>query len=141
MGKYSDDYMPWRDQTVLDIIGDNMWNERKGSCFCENVDFQTYAHVVGMKKPFKEGWAKDIVPIDVCIATEIAELWHKGVITLNSCCGHGKTRSNVIVLDTEVVKMQQLGYNDMQEIPSGLPCFFLKTGTIRPKQPNNKKRT
>lgn len=25
----SDDYMPWRDQQVLDIIGDNMWFDQK----------------------------------------------------------------------------------------------------------------
>lgn len=27
MSKVADDYMPWRDQTVLDIIGDEMYHD------------------------------------------------------------------------------------------------------------------
>lgn len=99
-------------------------------CFCENVDYQTYDHVVGMKKPFKEGWDREVVPIDVCIATEIAELWYKGIITLNSCCGHQKSHSSVIVPKSEVKKMIKLGYTDHYLAPSGLPVFNLKTGTL-----------
>lgn len=32
---------------------------------------------------------KRVVAVDACIADEIQELNHKGVITLGSCCGHG----------------------------------------------------
>lgn len=106
------------------------------TCFCEDIDYQTYAHVVGMKKPFKEGWDAVNVPIDVCIATEIAELWHKGVVTLNSCCGHQKSPSNVIVDEKNRKKMEKLGYTDYYLAPSGLPCVALKTGT----QPNQLKQ-
>lgn len=97
------------------------------SCICDNVEFGTYAHTVSMKCPFIErndGW----VTIDVCIATEIAELWHKGVKTLNSCCGHQKLRSSVIVSKEYEPVMIGLGYayttleNDHLE-------FFLNSGT------------
>ena len=99
-------------------------------CFCEGVEFQTYAHVVGMKKPFDEGWDKEVVPIDVCIATEIGELWHKGVVTLNSCCGHGKVRSSVVVDKASDKRMRKLGYSDGMQLENGLPCFYLNTGTL-----------
>jgi hypothetical protein len=100
-------------------------------CFCENVDFQTYKHVVAMKAPFEVSWkTKDnTVPIDVCIATEIAELWHKGIETLNSCCGHNKSGSNVIVDKENLKKMKELGYTEYYLAPSGLPCVSLRTGT------------
>lgn len=102
---------------------------RTGLCMCDNVEFQTYGHVVGMKKPFKDGWESVNVPIDVCIATEIAELWHQGVITLSSCCGHKKHLANTVVKEGEEEKMLKLGYKPCPPIPSGLPCFYLKTGT------------
>lgn len=106
-------------------------------CFCEDVGFQTYAHVVGMRKPFKDGWDAEFVPIDVCIATEIAELWHKGIVTLNSCCGHQKARSSVITPESEVEKMKKLGYTDYYTAPSGLPCFYLKSGTQNSQSQNH----
>lgn len=31
-----------------------------------------------------------VVPVDACIAEEIQELNELGIITLGSCCGHGK---------------------------------------------------
>ncbi|MFS0657481.1 hypothetical protein AB1L07_02485 [Niallia alba] len=33
---------------------------------------------------------RSIVPVDACISEEIQKLNNMGVITLNSCCGHGK---------------------------------------------------
>lgn len=30
------------------------------------------------------------IPVDACIADIIAEIWDKGVETVESCCGHGK---------------------------------------------------
>lgn len=96
-------------------------------CFCNNVGFGTYAHVVNMKCPFidrHDGW----VVIDVCIATEIAELWHKGIKTLASCCGHKKTRSTVSVsLDYEEA-MAGLGYDSFVN-KHGIREFYLNSGT------------
>lgn len=80
-------------------------------CFCDNVDFGTYAHTVSMRTPFDLEHRDDRwVTIDVCIATEIAELWHKGIKTLNSCCGHQKVRPSVIVDKSSYDDMDNLGY-------------------------------
>ena len=46
-------------------------------------------YVIRRANPFvKDGWHK--VYVDSCIAEEIQMLNDNGVITLNSCCGHGK---------------------------------------------------
>ncbi len=104
-----------------------------GKCFCENIDFQTYGHSVRMKPPFKSGWESGdgCIPIDICIATEIAELWHKGIVTLGSCCGHGKKRASVIVMSNK--NLEALGYKEWAKVPSGLREYYLKTGTQNDK--------
>jgi len=115
--------------------------QKEGSqCFCEDVDYQTYKHVVAMKAPFEVSWktGDNTVPIDVCIATEIAELWHKGVETINSCCGHNKSDSNVIVDEENLRKMKELAYKKYYLAPSGLPCVSLNTGTNFTKLINDK---
>lgn len=107
-------------------------NER--GCFCENIDFGTYKHTVGMKCPHikrNDGW----VCIDICISQEIAELWYKGVKTLNSCCGHQKLLSSVIVAPESYGTMQTLGYSE-GTAQSGLPEFYLNSGT-QPSQLEN----
>ena len=74
-------------------------------CHCNNVDFGSYDNTVGMKSPFD-----DWVSIDTCIATDIGRLWHNGVRTINSCCGHQKLEPSVIVSKDSYKKMDDLGY-------------------------------
>lgn len=92
-------------------------------CHCVDVDFGTYKNTVSMKSPFEprnDGW----VCIDTCIATEIGKLWHKGVETINSCCGHGKTKPSVIVVRDHEHIMTRLGYYH-EVLPNGLKMFLL----------------
>lgn len=84
--------------------------EIEKSCHCRGVDFGTYKNVVSMKTPEGE-W----VCIDTCIATEIGYLWHQGVKTLNSCCGHGKLEPSVVVDEGSIEKMRELGYQNTKE--------------------------
>lgn len=79
-------------------------------CHCENVDFGSYSNQVLMRTPLGE-----LVGIDTCIATEIGYLWHQGVETLNSCCGHGKLLSTVVVAKESVERMKDLGYKNWGE--------------------------
>lgn len=37
------------------------------------------------------------VPVDACIADVVEHLWDKGVITLNSCCGHGREIPSLVL--------------------------------------------
>lgn len=76
-----------------------------GKCHCQGVNFGSYGNQVSMRHPSGE-W----VCIDCCIATEIADLWHEGVNTLGSCCGHRKFAPNVVVAKESYQKMAELGY-------------------------------
>jgi hypothetical protein len=90
----------------------------KVKCHCKNIDFGTYENTVTMISPFTQydicGDLKqsNIVCIDTCIATIIGWLWHQGVDTTNSCCGHGKYPPSVIVTDESIDKMKELGYKE-----------------------------
>lgn len=111
------------------------------NCFCHDVGFGEYSHQVVMRLPFDNvdmlGEAKSSdVCIDVCLASEIAELWHLGIMTTNSCCGHQKIRGTVIVAHEHEDRMRGLGYTE-EVAPSGRVAFHTKTGTqvwqIEPK--------
>lgn len=125
-----------REQTFVKPFTSFFFDE----CFCDGVEFQTYNNTVGMKAPFSldhrdDGW----VTIDTCIATEIGWLWKSGVKTLNSCCGHNKDHSWVIVSKDSEAFMDK--HYESYKAPSGLNCYLLKTGysstlkELKPSQP------
>lgn len=114
-------------------------------CFCKDVNFGSYDNTVGMAFPFdldlpayrrKKG---DLVSIDTCIATEIAWLWKNNVVTINSCCGHRKSHSWVIVAKNSEEFMDK--YYEHYTAPSGINCYLLKTGySTTLKELNNNER-
>ena len=77
-------------------------------CHCENVEFGNYDNQITMRLKFED----KLVCIDTCIATEIGYLWHKGIKTLNSCCGHRKLPATVIVDEASIEQMKKLGYKN-----------------------------
>lgn len=80
-------------------------------CHCVNVAMGSYDNTVDMRTPFDLPHRDDRwVVIDTCIATEIGWLWHQGVVTLNSCCGHQKIPGSVIVAEESYALMDHLGY-------------------------------
>ncbi|MCK5022768.1 MAG: hypothetical protein KAS04_01210 [Candidatus Aenigmarchaeota archaeon] len=89
----------------------------KIKCHCKNVDFGTYENTVSMKEPYTGEW----ICIDTCLATLIGYLWHNGIETINSCCGHGKLQATVIVTNDSVEKMKKLGYKNTE-----LECILPK---------------
>jgi len=50
------------------------------------------------------------IQIDKDIEKEIKELWKKGIETIECCSGHGKSRGCIIVKESSVKKMKELGY-------------------------------
>jgi hypothetical protein len=100
------------------------------TCRCENVEFGSYDNTVEMIPPFVLydilGNKKDVwfVSVDTCIASDIGYLWRQGVVTENSCCGHGRVRASVVVHPDSIDKMHELGYG---QIPDAEPecTFFL----------------
>lgn len=96
------------------------------TCHCVSVAMGSHDNTVDMRAPFDlpnrdDRW----VCIDTCIATEIGRLWHQGVITLNSCCGHGKRPPSVIVAADSYDRMDALGYK-WELAPSGLRAHRLQ---------------
>lgn len=63
-------------------------------CHCAPATtFGTHDNTVSMRNPFTDQW----VCIDTCLATYIGWLWHQGIRTLNSCCGHGRRPPTIAV--------------------------------------------
>ena len=101
-------------------------------CHCINIDFGTYNNTVGMILPYdiddclmskKKGHT---IYIDTCIASEIGYLWHQGVETLNSCCGHNKGEPTVIVKKESIPIMERLGYECAKKWANPTMTFYLK---------------
>jgi hypothetical protein len=42
---------------------------------------------------------KTQIPIDACIASVVQHLWDNKIVTLNSCCGHGREPRPAIILE------------------------------------------
>ena len=63
--------------------------------------------------------------IDTCIASEIGYLWHQGVETLNSCCGHMKEDPTVIVTKESIPIMEKLGYICANKWANPTQTFYL----------------
>ena len=53
---------------------------------------------------------KDVVFVDECIADEVNQLWDKNIHTCGCCCGHNKDIGFIQVVDEDIIKMQELGY-------------------------------
>lgn len=85
-------------------------------CHCRNVAMGSHEMSVVVPTPeFLRGTFgcktnKDAVSIDLCIVPEILWLWSKGVLTLGSCCGHGKQAATICVEDSSIATMHELGY-------------------------------
>lgn len=96
-------------------------------CLCVDVEPQTYTHTVSMVNPF--GVTRPIVDIDVCIATTVAELWHQGIPTFGSCCGHGDDEAWVNVDEESYAKMRQLGWRQDTN-PDRPQAWYAPQGTV-----------
>lgn len=102
------------------------------SCHCVDVAMGSYDNQVSMLAPFDlEHRGDRWVCIDTCIATEIGRLWHLGVKTLNSCCGHQEVDPSVIVAPESHDLMDRLGYRWVPA-PSGLRSYALTAARDAP---------
>lgn len=70
------------------------------------------------------------IAVDLCLQDEVFDLIkNKGVLTVGSCCGHGKKRAFIQVTDYSVDKMLALGYDKLPVdlYGNGENCFAPKT--------------
>jgi GT2 family glycosyltransferase len=120
----------------------------KIKCKCENVEYGDYSRQVSILAPFiiidslgepkptidfmEKGETKKgtWISIDICLAKEIAELWHLGIETTGCCCGHNKGFGYIGVLDKYIPKMLELGYKTAPgHTPDRKDEFYPKTYT------------
>ena len=102
-------------------------------CKCKNIKIGSYDRQTSMKDPFNTrnrngGW----VCVDTCLVQEIAELWYQGIKTVESCCGHNKTKGYIMVLREDYDRMIGLGYkpdNEWNGNSEKLAIFYPKIGT------------
>jgi hypothetical protein len=68
------------------------------------------------------------IPVDECIGKEIENLIVNGVVTVGSCCGHGKYNAHSLAFISEKEKIEALGYKT-EKYENNLIKFNLKSGT------------
>lgn len=84
-------------------------------CSCKNAEIGSYDNQIELLRPThmigrNEGSSSDIICVDKCLKDEILLLWNKGIRTTGCCCGHNKLPAYIGVIDDDIEKMKQLGY-------------------------------
>lgn len=78
---------------------------------CGQCDVQSYEGQVELVPPPPLARADGRgICIDVCLALEVSRLWRAGIRTTGCCCGHGKTRPFIGVVDADIPRMKAMGY-------------------------------
>ena len=83
-------------------------------CNCKNVNFGTFGQPNQNRTAVMTCLGK-MQEIDNCILDELKHLWEYHIITLASCCGHNKVNGSIIVDESSVEVMKQLGYVESRE--------------------------
>jgi len=77
-------------------------------CNCKNIEIGSYDNTVALKAP---DWSsKNTICVDLCLKEEILHLWSIGIRTTGCCCGHNKVEGFIGVIDVDIPKMKELGY-------------------------------
>lgn len=78
-------------------------------CNCIDIEIGSYSNQILVNSPThmpkENGYC-----IDRCIADEIMQLWEKGITTTGCCCGHNLNDGFIGVIDSDIPKMKELGY-------------------------------
>jgi hypothetical protein len=93
-----------------------------------------YHNTVLMRKPKHMGGIKgnydtaNFICVDMCLAKEIKYLWDLGITTTGNCCGHGSNKGYIGVVDSDIPKMKEMGYETSPGHTSNrLDSFYPKT--------------
>lgn len=116
----------------------NGWN---CGCDVEKYEWGSYSRTIGLLNPFKyqRRLAENNTPlnddmkpiimrqsidtVDICIISEVVDLWNIGIETTEGCCGHNRQNGYIAVDDSDVNKMLELGYLPDVGHPT---CFLLR---------------
>lgn len=95
---------------------------------CADASFGSYRNQVAMIPPKGLGIGGP-VGVDLCLASEIAGLWARGVRTVASCCGHGRITGYIAVDTAGAVDMEGFGYQRDDRNPD-IFAFLPRTGCV-----------
>ena len=85
-------------------------------CDCKDIEVGSYGNQIWVHAPAH--MAKDNgYCLDRCVAEEVMQLWMKGITTTGCCCGHNKLEGFIGVVERDIPKMKELGY-EVQFNPS-----------------------
>ncbi|HEY3494809.1 MAG TPA: hypothetical protein VGK73_08995 [Polyangiaceae bacterium] len=102
--------------------------DRYPSCRCVNVAPGSYDVAITVVPPAqmaarRRAVGKGVtVQIDSCILAEVTLLWSIGILTLESCCGHGRQQGYLAVYPESSERMLRMGYLVDETGPDG--CFI-----------------
>ncbi len=68
-----------------------------------------------------------MIYVDSCIAEELQQLNEIGIITLNSCCGHGKDKATCFIAEESVELAKEWRYEAYEYSPEHPPMIDLAT--------------
>lgn len=90
-------------------------------CNCKNVAFGSYdnqveitnlpAHMASYKS--QQGGNPNSICLDTCISQEVQDLWDLGITTTGCCCGHNNLQGFIGVIDQDIPRMKEMGYEVM----------------------------
>jgi len=94
-------------------------------CDCKGDEIGTYTKTIPIVNPF----TNKIVDIDKCIVSQILGLWHKGIVTIESCCGHNKLDGYIAVEKQFEKQMLDLGFepDNRTDCPA---CFLIRNNVL-----------
>lgn len=104
-------------------------------CDCVNVEMGSYDNQIHVHAPAhmpkENGYS-----LDRCIANEIMQLWMRGITTTGCCCGHNRARPYIGVIDADIPKMKEMGYEVHPNPcrPGAEDSFYPKDVYIHPEQ-------
>jgi hypothetical protein len=52
---------------------------------------------VALPRPSWSERTSDVIMVDACIAETVKAIWDAGIITLSSCCGHGRSEPSLVI--------------------------------------------
>lgn len=96
---------------------------------CKYSDYQEYKCATRISLIKLGDGSFRTVCIDRCIEAEVLDLNKIGIVTVGSCCGHGRDRGYIQVDDQSVKQMKLLGYMMIPEdiFGNGKNCFVPRT--------------
>jgi hypothetical protein len=78
-------------------------------CDCKDIEVGSYGNQIWVHAPAHMAKYNGYC-LDRCVAEEVMQLWMKGITTTGCCCGHNKMEGFIGVIERDIPKMKELGY-------------------------------